>query len=831
MGMCVLLVAASPSSAFAGEVISRAWTARNRYLPPPPAIVEAHSQGQSVRNRFQPPAVIFPETISRAVTECNSTGFVDEDGDGVHDCADQCRGDDFVDADENGIVDACEAGACCYFNGGLPVCANLAPGLCDDPPYLGDFQGIGVPCPPQQLMVVHEPGGEVITHVIQPAVECLEPGLAGAASARAGGCSGTGPYTDAWVSPASPLMCHSFNPVDGGTPIPAGFFNSGSDAFTGSICLQGVSLNDPGFPTADTLVTRSADPFDRCGDEPLPAVADPVDIEVRALKLANPISKPIIVTFNGGSPQTWDVTVDLAGSAPPLGTLTATKTHCNGGTYVSQLHVWPRFTFVRRGAGTVRLLTPAGYTTFDQDLPAPWVHEIDPTIVAHVDECSSFHAGFQQLNPQPSCGSDTDGDSFRDDCDNCPLMANPMQEDADGDGVGDSCDNCVAVSNPGQQNSDADPLGDACDNCPAIGNEAQVNSDADALGDACDNCPFVANDLQEDGDGDTVGNACDNCPAIANSGQANSDTDEHGDDCDNCPLTANALQEDLDGDDVGDACDNCPDVANPLQQDSDADELGDHCDPPEPVLLDVLGVATNRFLTFIVPATSAGTSTALRVQLVQLYDQGVCCVSGNPDSCSSTACVSHAQCGGAFPSCTPRLLPSEGQYRYVNTLAGGVTTCEDSATFGTEYRCAVLGCEPEYRDWAAELGGETLHVTGDAIAPLGMYAVSHLGPFCGSAAEADTCAAASTPLVLGTAAWGDVGSGGGGPPEGATNVIDIGLVVDKVKELPTALAETRCWLKQQEPEPEASSINVIDIGLTIDAVKGLPYPYSIAACP
>jgi len=82
-----------------------------------------------------------------------------------------------------------------------------------------------------------------------------------------------------------------------------------------------------------------------------------------------------------------------------------------------------------------------------------------------------------------------------------------------------------------------------------------------------------------------------------------------------------------------------------------------------------------------------------------------------------------------------------------------------------------------------------------------------------------------------TATWGDIGSSGSGPPDAAANVIDIGLVVGKVKESVTALSERRCWLKQQTPSPELDPINVVDIGLTVDAVKGFPYAFFIVDCP
>jgi len=69
--------------------------------------------------------------------------------------------------------------------------------------------------------------------------------------------------------------------------------------------------------------------------------------------------------------------------------------------------------------------------------------------------------------PDGSPNADTDGDGVVDSADNCPTIANPMQENEDGDKFGDVCDPCPPVADDTPPDADGDGVADACDPRPA----------------------------------------------------------------------------------------------------------------------------------------------------------------------------------------------------------------------------------------------------------------------------------------------------------------------------------------------------------------------------
>jgi len=304
----------------------------------------------------------------------------------------------------------------------------------------GIFLGPGSDCPQQIMVVNHNGPQDQWSHTIETVGECPDPQGAGP------GCE-AGPYNvDPWeTSLSSGSNCENFGHPDS-CPIPADFFGPGSDPYTGLACFTGSPLGNPslpGFPDpldfgdADTLVKRDGDPFDRCE---LPSTTQStVDIEIVALHLVS--TAPITVTYNGGQdPQEWsmEVLVSPGGTAQPGGTLTATKTHCNGGTFDSVLAVCPSFVFTEVGNPLNQLTlnfcgdcNPAGIVMTAAGLP--WIHDVGVNIGLVSPVCSDFHPGIAELNPTAAC--DCNGNQTRDACD----IESGTSLDCDADGVPDEC--------------------------------------------------------------------------------------------------------------------------------------------------------------------------------------------------------------------------------------------------------------------------------------------------------------------------------------------------------------------------------------------------------
>ncbi|MFQ5492142.1 MAG: thrombospondin type 3 repeat-containing protein, partial [Phycisphaerae bacterium] len=361
------------------------------------------------------------------------------------------------------------------------------------------------------------------------------------------------PSDDLWTTPEGSSTSYSF--LD--TPIPAGFFGEGSEAFTGTVMLKGAPLA-PALGPADTIIRRLED---KCPAE----VGDSVTVEVQIVALSLVSVEPIMVTFdNGQDPLEFDVQVCLSELPQEMGSMTITLDEADCGTFDSDIPVTPKFTFINRNTGAGQFVDcgergqlceqlglmgngnawtlidgPGGYdpdmngvvrVTAGVMLDADCNGQAD-TETTEPSECfqggvdcksGGFECSFnEEAEGRLDSGAggqhtsflnsedDRDGDGWPNDCDNCPDTASPDQTDSDDDGLGDPCDNCIDDPNPGQEDADTDGVGDVCDNCVDDPNPGQEDSDTDGIGDACDNCPDVPNPDQADADSNGVGDVCD----------------------------------------------------------------------------------------------------------------------------------------------------------------------------------------------------------------------------------------------------------------------------------------------------------------------------------
>ncbi len=178
--------------------------------------------------------------------------------------------------------------------------------------------------------------------------------------------------------------------------------------------------------------------------------------------------------------------------------------------------------------------------------------------------------------------------------------------------------------------------------------------------------------------------------------------------------------------------------------------------------------------------------------------------------------------------------PASGtMVRYVNAVGFNGSNhgemsinCPDAPADCPNFACAVLGCVPEYRNWAAEVAAIdpanwVIHVTGNAVVPSSTYTVTHV-----------TEGGASSPSAqFTTGLWADVVAG-----FGTVNVSDLSGVRDWMVELNPAPCKSRTYLRggfSNHPANPFNHVSVIDVGLVINVLifnqlyPGLP----IAACP
>ena len=158
------------------------------------------------------------------------------------------------------------------------------------------------------------------------------------------------------------------------TPIPADFFDPGSDPFMDIIGVQGVPLGLGA--TTDTVLAR----LDKAKFSGPPPKSATVPVEIVALSLTS--VTPITVTYSGGlTPELWDVHAGLSPSPQPMGSMTLTQETKESGAFALSLPILLRLTFTRVSDGAIRVL----------DLPSldlrasavPWTTTTTTTNIIH----------------------------------------------------------------------------------------------------------------------------------------------------------------------------------------------------------------------------------------------------------------------------------------------------------------------------------------------------------------------------------------------------------------------------------------------------------------
>ena len=165
-------------------------------------------------------------------------------------------------------------------------------------------------------------------------------------------------------------------------------------------------------------------------------------------------------------------------------------------------------------------------------------------------------------------GSNSDGDVFPDDADNCPLITNDDQLDDDLDGIGNCCDDdFFGFCQP--PDSDQDGINDSLDNCPMVSNSGQSDNDKDGAGDACDT----------DDDNDGVLDTADAFSLISLGSLTDTDGDGRPNDCDSdCQTLGMTADTDDDNDGVLDTADAFSLISLGSLTDTDGDGRPNDCD-------------------------------------------------------------------------------------------------------------------------------------------------------------------------------------------------------------------------------------------------------------
>ena len=128
------------------------------------------------------------------------------------------------------------------------------------------------------------------------------------------------------------------------SPVPAGFFGTGSKQYAGLVPLVGVPVN-PAVSDTDTIIHRNQDVF----------TPGSTTITMTALNLTG--INPITVSYTDNHTESWTVKVNLSDFKASGGSMSFNS---DGSAFDSSLSVFPKFTFTRVSDGVTKVLDTGG---------------------------------------------------------------------------------------------------------------------------------------------------------------------------------------------------------------------------------------------------------------------------------------------------------------------------------------------------------------------------------------------------------------------------------------------------------------------------------------
>jgi hypothetical protein len=283
------------------------------------------------------------------------------------------------------------------------------------------------------------------------------------------------PGIDLYTTPCGGASYWDF----GAFELGADFFGAGSDPFTARVNLKGLPLSAD-YGATDTVVRRTEP-----ADVRNPGDSASVHIEIAALSLVS--CEPIKVYYGGVERERWDLSVSVA--EPTQGTMTISNT-CgfeNGGTFNSSLVGFPILVFTRVVDPTHPPIEPK---TLDfRQFQLPWFFN------SFGQWSSSAPARFNLITVAESSGNFFPGiwnlPCLEGTCGGSSVAAEVMIQQSWRPALGKDvfAVQSMLPAAPLSPDSDADGIPDAADNCPAIANSLQEDSDGDGKGDVCDCSP------------------------------------------------------------------------------------------------------------------------------------------------------------------------------------------------------------------------------------------------------------------------------------------------------------------------------------------------------